>query len=397
MVGGLDGIRVLDITQVMAGPFCGMLLADMGADVIKVEPPAGDSTRNAGRRGEPFLAVNRNKRGIAVNLKDPRGQALVRRLAARADVLVENYRPGVMAQFGLDYATLAAHNPGLVYCSISGFGQTGPHAHRGGFDLIAQGMSGLMSVTGEPGRPPVKVGVPITDLGAGLFASYAILTALLHRARTGEGQSIDTSLLEAGIALSVWEATAYWSTGQVPGPLGSAHRNSAPYQAFRTADGYINVGAQNEKLWEAFCHVLGRADLLGRPEYGGVRNRHANAAQLAALIEGELVRQPSAYWLERLEAAGIPAGPILNYAQVFSDPHVRHRAMVQEVDHPTAGRLPVLGHPAKLSRTPAAIRRPAPLLGQHTPEVLAEAGYTGAEIEELLAAGVVLHTAAPAE
>lgn len=392
-MGALSGLRVIDISQVMAGPFCGMLLADMGADVIKVEAPGGDSTRNQGKRGEPFAAVNRNKRGISINLKEPAGRDVLRRLASNADVLIENYRPGVMEGFGLGYDSLSQINPRLIYASISGFGQTGPYAQRGGFDLIAQGMSGLMSVTGEPGGPPVKVGVPITDLSAGLFTAYGILSALYDRERTGLGQRLDGSLLEAGVALMVWESTSYWSSGEVPGPLGSAHRNSAPYQAYRTADGFMNIGAQNEKLWILLCTgVLKRPDLLEVPEFQGVRNRHSNNPRLTEVLEAEFTQHPNEYWLPLMEENGIPAGPILNLEQVLGDPHIQHREMVKEVEHPTLGRLKGLGHPVKLSRTPASIYRPGPLLGEHGREVLAEVGYADEEIAALITSGVITIT-----
>ena len=266
MTSALDGLRVLDLTQVMAGPFCSMLLCDMGADVIKVEPPAGDSTRRmpgaVGADSPSFNAVNRGKRGIVVDLKRPDGRGAVRRLAAVSDVLVENYRPGVLAKFGLGYAELSQRCPRLVYASISGYGQTGPSAGKGGFDLVAQGVSGLMSVTGEAGRPPVKAGIPVTDLGAALFALAGILSALLARARTGRGQLVDTSLVDAGVALSVWEATQYFSGRGVPEPLGSAHRMNAPYQAIRCADGHMTIGAANDRTFQRLCEAL------GHPEWG---------------------------------------------------------------------------------------------------------------------------------
>jgi formyl-CoA transferase len=291
----LEGIRVLDVTQVMAGPFCAMQLCDMGADVIKVEPPGGDSTRRmAGARGTEsagFNAVNRGKRGIVLDLKTPAGQNAFKRLAAGADVVIENYRPGVMQAFGLDYASLAQSNPALIYASISGYGQTGPDASKGGFDLIAQGVSGLMSVTGEPGRPPVKVGVPLTDLAAGLFALSAVLAALHYRTRTGRGQYIDTSLVEAGIALSVWEAAQYFSEGVTPEPLGSAHRMFAPYQAIRCADGYITLGAANDRLFQKTCGLLGHPEWARDPAYANDTVRVRNRAALIAAIEYLTVRQ----------------------------------------------------------------------------------------------------------
>lgn len=389
----LKGVRVLDITQVMAGPFCTMLLGDLGADVIKVEPPGGDPTRKmAGSQGmesPSYWAINRNKRGIVVNLKDARGQQLVRDLAARADILVENYKPGVMARLGLSYEDIRQINPGIVYASISGFGQTGPYATKGGFDLVAQGMSGIMSVTGDEGLPPMKCGIPITDLAAGLLALHAILAAYIHRLRTGEGQYIDVSLLEAGIALSVWESAQYFSGRGIPQPMGSAHRMSAPYQAIRCADGYITLGAANQRTWERFAHAIGRPDLLDRPEYRDDTGRVQNRRRLAEEIEAVTSTRPRAHWLEVLEKAGVPCGPILNYAEVFSDPHVQARGLVQEIEHPAGGRIRVVGPAIKMSATPARIHRRSPLYGEHTVEVLRELGRSNDDIGALLEDGVV--------
>jgi formyl-CoA transferase len=380
----LEGIRVLDVTQVMAGPFCAMQLCDMGADVIKVEPPGGDSTRRmAGARGTDsagFNAVNRGKRGIVLDLKTRAGQDAFKRLVKTTDVLIENYRPSVMQTFGLDYASLAPGHPSLIYASISGYGQTGPNAQKGGFDLIAQGVSGLMSVTGEPGRPPVKVGVPLTDLAAGLFALSAILAALHYRARSGRGQYIDTSLVEAGIALSVWEAAQYFSEGVTPEPLGSAHRMFAPYQAIRCADGYITLGAANDRLFQWTCELLGHPEWMRDPAYANDTLRVRNRARLVAAIEAVTVLQPRDYWLTQFDAAGIPCGPINTYAEAFADPHIQSRGMVVQVDHPALGRLRMPGAPVKMSETPPRADRRAPLLGEHTREVLREAGFSEQEI-----------------
>jgi crotonobetainyl-CoA:carnitine CoA-transferase CaiB-like acyl-CoA transferase len=386
----LEGLRVLDVTQVMAGPFCAMQLCDMGADVIKVEPPGGDSTRRmAGASGSDsagFNAVNRGKRSIVLDLRTPEAREVFRRLVARSDILIENYRPGVMQQFGFGYDTLAADHPRLIYASISGSGQSGPRAARGGFDLIAQGESGLMSVTGEPGRPPTKTGVPITDLGAALFALAAILAALHHRDRTGRGQYIDTSLLEAGIALSIWEAAEYFSTGAIPTPLGSAHRMLAPYQALRCADGYITIGAGTNRLFQRFCEALGRPEWTTRPEYADDTNRVRNRAGLIAAIEAVTVGLPCREWLARFTAAGVPCGRINDYAEAFDDAQVRARSMVVDVTHPTLGPLRTLGSPIKMSETPPRVDRCAPLLGEHTDEILREAGCSAAEIAALAAA-----------
>jgi crotonobetainyl-CoA:carnitine CoA-transferase CaiB-like acyl-CoA transferase len=385
----LEGIRVLEVTQVMAGPFCAMQLCDMGADVIKVEPPGGDSTRRmAGARGTDspgFNAVNRGKRSIVLDLKTAAAQRAFRRLLQRTDILVENHRPGVMRRFGLDYASLAPEYPALIYASISGYGQTGPDAGKGGFDLIAQGVSGLMSVTGEPGRPPAKVGVPLTDLGAGLFALSAILAALHHRDRSGRGQYIDTSLVEAGVALSVWEAAEYFGEGRVPEPLGSAHRMFAPYQAIRCADGYITLGSANDRLFERVCALLGHAEWTADPDYANATLRVRNHAALASRIEQITTTGTRQEWLERFERAGIPCGPINNYAEAFADPQIRARQMVVDIDHPTLGRLKAIGSPVKMSETPTVAARRAPLLGEHTREVLHEAGCSDAEIAQLLA------------
>jgi len=386
--GALHGLRVIDVTQVMAGPFCAMMLADFGADVIKVEPPAGDSTRTmpgaVGTDSPSFNAVNRGKRSIVLNLKTPEGVEALRRLARAADILVENYRPGVMKTLGLDYASLAALNPGLIYASISGYGQSGPMKNKGGFDLVAQGVSGIMSVTGDPGGAPVKSGIPITDLGAALFAVVGILAALEHRHKTAKGQHVDTSLLDAGVGLSVWEATQYFSGRGIPERLGSAHRMSAPYQAFRCADGFITIGGANDRSFRRLCEVLEHPEWADAPEFktDGVRIR--NRSDLAAKIESITAARPRSHWLALFDANSIPCGPIHNYEQVFQDPQVLARELVVDVVHPTLGAIKALGSPIKMSATPPDVRRRAPLLGEHTREILVETGFADWEIEKLV-------------
>ena len=386
----LAGLRILELTQVMAGPFCGQVLADMGADVVKVEPPeTGDSTRRSlgfRMRGEDtaaFLAVNRNKRSVALDLKDGAHRAAFQRLARDADVVLENHRPGVAARLGADYATLSALNPRLIHASISGFGQTGPYAQRPGYDLIAQGLSGVMSVTGEPDGDPVKCGVPIGDLSAGLYCAVGILSALAARERTGRGQQIDTSLFEGALALSIWETAELWATGRVPGKLGSAHRLTAPYQALRTRDGYVTVGGNNEKLWARLCAVIGRPDLVDDPRFAGNDDRMAHRAELVDELESALAARDTGEWVDALLEAGVPAGPIHDYAQVLADPHTQAREMEVRLEHPVEGTISALGVPVKLSDTPGTVRRPAPLLGEHTEEVLREAGFSAQEIEAL--------------
>lgn len=390
----LDGVRVIDQTQVMAGPTCTMLLGDLGADVIKVEPPEGETTRGMEPTIGPglsaaFLAVNRNKRSLALDLKDPRGLEIFRKLVGTSDVLVENYRPGVAKRLGIDYDALAAINARLVYCSISGFGQTGPYASRGGYDLVAQGMSGIMSATGNEGGPPVKVGVPIADLGAGLFGVFGIMCALRARRVTGRGQYVDTSLFEAGVALSQWEATEYWCTGNVPGRLGTAHRLNAPYQAFRASDGHFTVGAANEKLWPLFCGVLGLDHLTRDARFDTLGGRVRHRAELEPLIEAVTSTKPRAHWLARCEDAGIPAGPIYTVPEAHADPHAQARGMVQEVDHPDAGRVKTLGNPVKMSKSPPRVRKAAPRLGEDTRAMLRELGYADDDVAELARARVI--------
>jgi crotonobetainyl-CoA:carnitine CoA-transferase CaiB-like acyl-CoA transferase len=393
MSGSLAGIRVLDVTQVMAGPYCAMILADLGASVIKIEPPAGDSTRQmpgaVGSDSPSFNAVNRGKRSVVLNLKTREGREIFLRLAAASDIVIENYRPGVMAALGLDYAALSAINPRIVYASISGYGQTGPQAHKGGFDLVAQGVSGIMSVTGEPGGAPVKAGVPLTDLGAGLFALVGILAALHARERTGIGQQVDASLVDAGVALSVWEATEFFAGIGIPAALGSAHRMNAPYQAIRCADGYITIGAANERLFRRLCDLLGHPEWAAMPEFADNASRVKHRGALAERIESVLRERPRAHWLELFDANDFPCGPINDYAAVFADPQVQAREMVVDVTHPTLGAIKALGSPIKLSATPADPSRRAPLLGEHTETVLREAGYTADEIDAFRRAGAI--------
>jgi crotonobetainyl-CoA:carnitine CoA-transferase CaiB-like acyl-CoA transferase len=385
--GALHGLRVIDVTQVMAGPFCSMLLADLGADVIKVEPPAGDSTRTmpgaVGTDSPSFNAVNRGKRSIIINLKTREGIEALTRLTRSADILVENFRPGVMAALGLAYARLAALNPRLIYASISGYGQTGPMKHKGGFDLVAQGVSGIMSVTGEAGGPPTKAGIPLTDLGAALFAVVGILAALESRHETGQGQHVDTSLLDAGVGLSVWEATQYFSGRGVPERLGSAHRMSAPYQAFRCADGFLTIGGANDRSFRRLCEVLGHPEWVDAPEFKTDAQRIRNREDLAARIESITRTRPRDQWLAVFDENGIPCGPINDYEHVFRDPQVLARELVVDIEHPTLGPIKTLGSAIKLSATPPDVRRRAPLLGEHTREVLIEAGFDEAEIRTL--------------
>jgi crotonobetainyl-CoA:carnitine CoA-transferase CaiB-like acyl-CoA transferase len=375
----LAGIRVLDVSQVMAGPFACMLLGDMGADVIKIEPPgAGDSTRRSmgfrlkGEDSPGFLALNRNKRSVTLDLKAPADREILYALVKTADVLIENGRPGVAGRLGMDYETLRKLNPRLVYASISGFGQTGPWAQRPGFDLIAQAMSGALSATGLPGSDPVKNGIPVGDLGAALFTVYGVLSALIGREKSGQGQYIDASLFEATLGLSVWETTELWGTGRSPQPLGTANRMSAPYQAVKASDGYFVFGAANQKLWLDFLKVLGRPELADDPRFATNADRVTNAPALIHELQPTFSTRSAEDWVAALLEAGVPAGPIYDYEQALASDHVAARHMVQDIPHPIEGSFKALGFPVKLSGTPQEVRYPPPLLGEHTAELIAE-------------------------
>lgn len=393
--GLLAGIRVIEFSHVMAAPTCGMMLADMGADVIKVERlPGGDSVRGsapfAGEVSAPFTMMNRNKRGVALDLRSEDGKGVFKRLAAGADVFIENYRMGAADHYGVGYAELHTANPALVYCSVSGFGRTGPYAERGGFDLVAQGMSGLMSITGEgPGRPPVKVGAPVTDITAGILAAMGILGALVKRAETGRGQFVDTSLFEAGITHTFWQSAIFMASGVLPQAMGSAHPLMAPYQAFETADGWINLGSANQNLWQKLTELLGAPDLADDPRFAEPNARRDNHLELAEVLNGYFRGAGTGEWFAKLDAAGIPAGPVLDIKQMTEDDQTLARDMVQEVAGKAGEAIRVLGHPVKYSEHPAVISRAAPALGEHTEEVLSEAGYTEAEIAGFREAGVI--------
>jgi formyl-CoA transferase len=360
-----------------------MLLGDMGADVIKVEPPGtgdlsrrmgGERLRMKGADHAPFMALNRNKRSVVLDLKTAAGRDAFMAIARTADVMVENFRPGVAERLGIGYDAVSRENPRIVYAGISGFGASGPWADRPGFDLIAQGMSGVMSVTGVPDGVPVKCGVPVADMAAGLFAVAGIQAALLARGRTGRGQRVDTSLFEAALSFSVWEATEYFATGEAPRARGSAHRLSAPYQAFRTSDGYINIAALTQQQWSGLCAALDVGSLENDARFANNSQRLANLPDLVEALESTLATRTTTEWVERLLAAGVPAGPILDYPEVFGSEHARARGMIEYVDHPMEGELRTMGFPLKFAATPARVRRPPPALGEHTREVLAEAG-----------------------
>jgi len=393
--GALADLVVLDLTRILSGPFATMTLADLGADVIKIEQPGqGDDTRQWGPpfQGEEaayFLSVNRNKRSLAVDLKSAEGLAAVRKLALTADVLVENFRPGTAARLGLGYEELSARNPGLVYASISGYGQTGPDAHRPGYDAIAQARSGIMSVTGEAAGPPVRVGVSSADLTAGMWATIGILAALHEKGRTGLGQWVDISLLDGSVSWLTYVSSGYFASGNIPQRYGSAHPTIVPYQAFETADGFAMVAVGNDGLWRRFAQAVGRADLATDPLFAGNPDRVAHRGALLPLIEGIMLTRTTEEWVAVLDAAGVPVGPIQTVDQALADPQVLARGMVATVQHPTEGELNMVNCPIKLSRTPATVRTAPPLLGQHTDGILASLGLTGDRISSLRKAGAI--------
>jgi crotonobetainyl-CoA:carnitine CoA-transferase CaiB-like acyl-CoA transferase len=391
----LEGITVLDFTQFLAGSYCAMLLGDMGAEVIKIErPETGEVYRTYGPKfvgGEStsYLSVNRSKRSLTLNLKDPRAVSLALRLVERADVLVENFTPGAMEKLGLGYSETSKANPKLIYCSISGFGQTGPYRGRGGFDLILQGMSGMMSVTGEADGPPVKVGYAVTDMGAGMFGALGILAALIARSKTGKGQWVDTSLLEAGIAWSLLPAGNFFADGEIQQRSGSASSQNAPYQAFVTSDGFINVGTGNERLWIKFCEILGLMELTRDSRFKDNASRVKNQKDLEREIAPVMKRKTTQEWMRLLDAGGIPAGPIYDIKQALTDPQAISRNMVVEYDHPKAGRVKAVGFPIKFSEEEFKVSNPPPLLGEHNREILSSLGLSEDEITALKREGVI--------
>lgn len=393
--GALADLVVLDLTRILSGPFATMTLADLGADVIKVEQPGrGDDTRQWGPpfQGEEaayFLSVNRNKRSLAVDLKSPEGLAAVQKLALTADVLVENFRPGTAARLGLGYEELSVRNPGLVYASISGYGQTGPDAHRPGYDAIAQARSGIMSVTGEAGGPPVRVGVSSADLTAGMWATIGILAAVHEKGRTGRGQWVDISLLDGSVSWLTYVSSGYFASGNVPRRYGSAHPTIVPYQAFATADGFAMVAVGNDGLWRRFTKALDREDLTQDARFASNPDRVAHRDILVPLIEGIMLTRTTDEWVEALDLAGVPVGPIQTVDQALADPQVLARGMVATVQHPTEGELRMVGCPVRLSRTPAEIRTAPPLLGQHTEDILAGLGFDESGIASLRKDGAV--------
>ncbi|WP_227937904.1 CaiB/BaiF CoA transferase family protein [Alkalihalobacillus deserti] len=384
----LSGVRVIDISHVLAGPYCTMVMGDMGADVIKVEQyPDGDMMRATGPFNNgisySFSMINRNKKGLKVNLTTEEGREILYRLVKTADVFVENFRPDVVKKLGIDYETLKKLNPDLIYCSISGYGQTGPYKNKGGLDIMAQGMSGIMSMTGESNGRPVKVGIPIHDIGAGLTALYHILFAQIHKMRTGEGQYIDVSLVESGLAWTVWEAAAYFGSGEVPAPSGTRHRRMAPYQSYRTKTGYILIGVVSQRLWDKFCiQVVEKEEWKEDPRFATVNDRIEHVDELEEAIESVLTKESSDFWLKKLESSGIPCGPIYNYDEVMKHEQIIGRDMIIEYEDPVAGPMKTLGFPGKMSKTPAQFQSRAPRLGEHTEAVMRELQYSEEEIQQ---------------
>lgn len=391
----LTGIRILDTSQIMAGPYCTMVLADLGAEVIKIEKlNGGDDSRQMGPyvNGEStcFFQINRNKKSLALNLKTGEGKKIFYELAKDADVIVENFRPGVAKSLGIDYESIKQLNDGIIYCSISGYGQTGPYAHKGGFDLVAQGMTGLMSMTGVPGGRPLKSGIAVYDIGAGITAVYSILAAYIYKQKTGRGQHIDISLAEAGLPWFTWEAAAYFANGTIPEPTGWRHRVSAPYQAIRAKDSYMIIGCANQRTWEKLClEVLNKPEWIEDERYKTNSLRHEHVEELEREIEEITTTRDASYWINKCELAGVPAGPINNFAEAVNNEHYLAREMIQELEHPVIGKMKVIGSPTKFSETKVKIEKPAPLLGEHTEEVLCKLNYSKEEIQTLIEKGVV--------
>ena len=396
--GPLAGIKVLELAQIMAGPTCGMMLADMGADVIKIEKiPGGDDSRSyreprVNGVSAPFLVLNRNKRGLALDLKHPKGVEVLKRLVVQSDVLTENYRMGTMEKLGIGYADLKTIHPGLIYATVSGYGRTGPLAEKPGFDLIAQGFSGLMSITGYPGQAPAKTGNSVADINAGILACVGILAALIHKMKTGEGQLVETSLMEAAMQQTYWQAAMFFATGVSAGPLGSAHPLTAPYQAFQTQDGYVNIGGANQPNWERIADTLGHPEWKTDPRFETNTQRLAHQDALTQAIESVLTQHPTAYWISTLESAGVPVGPVNSIAQAFTHPQAIAREMVVETTHPKAGRVKGVGHPVKFSALPRPEPKPAPELGEHSRHILSGFGFSQQEIAQLIAERVVVQT-----
>ena len=390
----LDGFRALDLTRFLSGPYCTMVLAELGADVIKIEQPhtGDDSRRLAPKVNEesyPFAMPNRSKRSVSLDLKADRGRELFLHLARDADLVIENFRPGVVRRLGIDYDAVRAVRPDVLYCSISGFGQTGPYRDRPGFDIMAQGAIGLMRMTGEPGGRPAKVGIAINDIAAGATAAYSILAAQMQRSRTGEGQYMDISLVDAGLAWTVWESGAYFGAGEVPQATGTRHRRSTPYQAYRTADGYVTVGANNDRLWARFVtDVVERPEWLTDPRFATLPDRMAHIDELEAEIERITTTRSTDEWIKVLDRAGVPGGPVLTYDEALQDHHILAREMIVELEHPLIGPMRTIAPPTKFSGIDYRVRGPAPWLGQHTAQVLREAGVDDAEIDDLFRNGV---------
>lgn len=378
-MSSLSNLKVLDLTSHLSGPYCAMILADHGADVVKIENPNdGDQLRKTppfqGGESAPFMLWNRNKRSVTLDLKNPKDHQLLLKMAETADIMIENFKPGTASRLGVDYESVSKINPTLIYCSISGFGQTGPYAPRGGFDLIACGMSGLMSINGPPDGPPYRIPMPVSDVCGGMNGAIGILTALAARNRTGRGQHVDTSLFESGISLGVYEAANVFANGEVPERLGQAHRGSAPYQLFPTSDGYVTVGGAQDNFWRGTCKILGCEQLVEDPKFKSKAERVANNKELVSELEVFFRRQTTSKLCKAFDEAGIPAGPVMNHVEVYNDPQTLAREMVVQVEHSKLGQMKTIGIPVKLSDTPGKITRSAPLLGEHNSEVLKDWG-----------------------